>query len=50
MSEETYFTAQDAVEKGFADDVTDAVRIAAHYDPHAQRSIKTFRRTGGKIT
>lgn len=32
MSEETWMTAADAVSKGFADEVVESVKIAAHFD------------------
>ena len=32
MDEETWFTAQEAVESGFADEIGNAVKIAAHFD------------------
>jgi len=32
MSEETWFTAQDAVDAGFADTITDAVEVSASFD------------------
>lgn len=39
MEEETWFTAADAVEAGFADEVTDAVEATAHFDLSAFGNI-----------
>jgi ATP-dependent Clp protease protease subunit len=39
MNEETWFTAQDAVDQGFADRVTDAVPLAATFDLSKFRKV-----------
>jgi ATP-dependent Clp protease, protease subunit len=48
MSEETWLTAADAVEMGFADAVTENLKIAARFDPtRFKNSPKNFATTNG---
>jgi hypothetical protein len=47
MSKETWLTAGDAVEMGFADRVTENLKIAAKFDP--SRFKNPPKNAGGKI-